>query len=124
RSRYEYDANGNLTYKWALLSGTADLQRSHESGRDYAPLPETRSHDGEVLLSTITYRGDGTGLPKRAEGPNGSCTDTDYDGLFTHLPTSAATYVHGCGSDAVVSAQAWNRGRGAVTLKTDSNGST
>jgi RHS repeat-associated protein len=73
----DFDSLGRPRYQWALLTGSLPLNRRHQNpSEQIAPPPAQASTDGWLLVSHTLY--DSYGNATSIEGPNGSCSTSDY----------------------------------------------
>ncbi|MCB9583780.1 MAG: hypothetical protein H6718_00190, partial [Polyangiaceae bacterium] len=117
-----YTEEGNPDLVTAVLTGTEELQRFHETvGAAVAPTPGDAVSDSTALyISETDY--DEFGNAIRSYGPGGRCADVYLDPLYAQLATTERMYPSGCPptrdnppSDTLYSAASYDRGLELVT---------
>ena len=108
---YDYDPQGRLADVYGKLTGTAPLPPPIDGVRPAGQPPEV-SHDGVVSLAHIQY--DGYGNVFQVTTPNGRCRQIAYDLLYSQWPYTSTSFSGGCGSGALVTTFAYDRGLGAL----------
>jgi RHS repeat-associated protein len=124
KSRYTYDAFGQMTMAERELTGVEPLTRFHETpGAPIAPAPVAASTPGWKRMATLDY--DTFGNITRIVGPGAipSCQTIRYDAPFSQFPEVTETRRNGCASSSVITVtREFDRGFGAVVTERSPNG--
>ncbi|MGE0325729.1 MAG: toxin TcdB middle/N-terminal domain-containing protein, partial [Polyangiaceae bacterium] len=121
-----YTEEGNPDLVAAVLTGTEELQRFHETaGAAVAPTPGDAVSDSTALYVGETDY-DQFGNAIRSYGPGGRCADVYLDPLYAQLATTERMYPSGCPAtrdnpppDTLYSAASYDRGLELVTYVID-----
>jgi RHS repeat-associated protein len=106
---YSYYPNGLLKTVSATLSGSLPLLGpSGTTASRPAPQPGDASHDGTVLLESLSYFGNGT--IKQIVGANQRCTEVAYDNLFGQFPATVTRHAGSCGDAGLPTQYVFDRG--------------
>lgn len=134
-AKNDYNSIGKLTETRVVLSGTVPLRRSHVSGgggsgattaADPADMSGGETTPVDIVLSRNTY--DSFGQVTFARGPNGRCSESVMDTLYSQLTVEAKVHVGDldtvtdCGDTELSSTATYDRGLGAVLTTSDPNG--
>jgi RHS repeat-associated protein len=127
---HNFDAFGNITTTYALLSGTLPLDFHHAAAETVAGQPPNMSggtnQPVQVLTESVTY--DPFGNAVKTQGSAGRCGSRDFDVDYQQLTIAARVMagpadVTGCGTSAFVhKVTTYDRGIGSVVDSVDAQG--
>lgn len=126
RELTQYDPAGQPIRVTDDLAGTLPLDRFHqEPGKAVAPTPSTASSDGLIVRAALGY--DEFGNRTAQSGAHGHCRTVAYDQDYAELPVVETELVgqagaDGCGTTALSTVAAYDRGLSVVTMTIDLHG--